>query len=413
MNRIAASAMALVFALGTALPARAQGTFAEIDVPYGGGHVRGVDLNGNGHLDLVVAGREGSGSGNDRITYVNVLLNDGLGVFTLTATYSIHVPWGDFDLAADPRIELSDLNGSGVPDLVVAAGNSAIDVLLNDGHGVFSSSERYPLHRRPNRGMAVRELVVADLNADDHADILYRHGNSVVWARYGTGSGEFGPAVEFLEGDAFSLTVGDVNGNGINDFVACRIIGRGKNAVGYVQVRLGNAAGGFGPPATYRCGECDDAERWPGLALVELRHGGIPDIVIKSAAATAGASLWVMLNDGAGGFSAPFTDGGVYNFMTSGYVGGRPMLALDYTGDGNTDIVAVTKLAIDADKLSAFAGTGLGAVDTLNPLVPENTRGIRFRGYEAADLNGDGRKEIIISYPAASEYPAGIRILYR
>src|SRR4029077_1191929 len=81
-----------------------------------------ADLNGDGKPDLIVADDTSAGT-------VSVLLNKTAPGATVPS-FASHV---DFAVGSNPTsIAVADLNGDGIPDLVVAnSGSNTVSVLLN------------------------------------------------------------------------------------------------------------------------------------------------------------------------------------------------------------------------------------------------------------------------------------------
>jgi hypothetical protein len=138
--------------------------------------VRIADVNRDGLPDLVVANR-GPGSDGMGIPGVSVLIQDPAhpGSFLAPVTYS--TPWGAIDVA------VSDLNGDGAPDLVVAslapAPTGAVSVLLqNPPPSNASSSVAFATATSYSGFGQPLSVAIADLNRDGHADIAVADGFS-------------------------------------------------------------------------------------------------------------------------------------------------------------------------------------------------------------------------------------------
>jgi len=175
---------------------------------YLGSAVAIADLNGDGKLDLVVTNRcqsdcSGSGPGG-----VSVLLGNGDGTFQPAVSYSS----GGYNAEA---LAIADLNHDGKLDLVISqcsdenCAGGEVSILLGNGNGTFQSPVGYAV----NGGAAV----IGDVNGDGIPDIVVAGNPAQVML--GNGDGTFQPAVNTLVSGWF-VALGDVNGDGKLDLVA-------------------------------------------------------------------------------------------------------------------------------------------------------------------------------------------------
>lgn len=265
---------------GTYMPA--------VDVRTGGepNQVAIADMNGDGHPDLLLA--DSSTSGN-----VIILLQDPAnpGHFlapTLLATGSNSVA----------GIAAADLNGDGKLDVVAATSdvngnNGAVYVFFQSGTtaGTFLAPVTFPAGAQPQ---AAR---IADVNGDGLPDIVVaNYGPGLD----GTGSagvsvlvqdaahpGQFlAPVTYATHSGATDLAIADLNGDGKPDLV---VANRGPSPTGSVSVLLQDAA----RPGVFLSAVSYPAFGEPlAVAVADLNNDGHPDIAVAD-----GASAIVLLQN--------------------------------------------------------------------------------------------------------------------
>src|SRR5713226_123579 len=110
------------------------GNITSVPFPLG---VAVGDLNGDGIPDLAVNNRWYSGFSG--VSGVSVLLGKGDGTFQPPRSYPVGV--GALDVA------VADLNGDGIPDLVVTTdftpGYNDVSVLLGNANGTFKAAQNF------------------------------------------------------------------------------------------------------------------------------------------------------------------------------------------------------------------------------------------------------------------------------
>lgn len=142
-------------------------------------------------LPDLVVANQGPGSDGVGTVGVSVLIQDPANPGTFLPPVTYATPLGAVDVA------VADLNGDGKPDLVVAnltpTPTGSISVLLQDpsNPGVFTGAATYLALGQP-LGVAI-----ADLNNDGKPDIAVADGNSVgVLTQNQVSAGAFGPEIE-------------------------------------------------------------------------------------------------------------------------------------------------------------------------------------------------------------------------
>jgi hypothetical protein len=240
----------------------------------GPAHVEAADMNGDGHLDLLVAGMGVIPPSNARTGAVVVLVNDGTNHFTnrvlleniarvtcvtpadLNHDGKVDLVVGAFgyiqgeirwlenrggwefeshallDLPGTIHTPVADLDGDGHPDIVALVAQDAEEVhaFMGDGRGRFDDRI---LYGSTNKDYGSSSLCLADLNRDGRLDVIYTNGDGFDYATPGSRPWH---GVQWLEnrggrqfafhrvGDlagAFSPIVVDLNRDGHADVVAC------------------------------------------------------------------------------------------------------------------------------------------------------------------------------------------------
>lgn len=256
-----------------------DGTFRTTFLP----HVRGVtsiviaDLNADGKLDVALA-----------FGPVGVLLGNGDGTFQPQVTYS----WGSGGgVGWGSNLAVTDVNGDGKPDLVVATGNSnypygtgTLAVLLGNGDGTFQTAVTYT-----SGGSYANTLATGDVNGDGMPDIIA--GNRCIASPCGTvsvllgnGDGTFRFPVPYSPGGAqpYSVSVADLDGDGKRDLVVTNMYACSNCTYGNLGVLFGNGDGTFQPAVAYGVGG------YPAEAAVaDVNSDGRTDVVVTTSAKVA------------------------------------------------------------------------------------------------------------------------------
>lgn len=306
--------------------------------PFPAGHLPsdvGIgDFNGDGNLDILLP--------NHQTPYVTLLLGDGRGGFRPAphspfATHSFPHPhgvavghfcgkdrpldavidsWGSNQIelligdgkgnlvngpmfpagpGSDMPLRTADFNHDGIPDIVMpdtAIGHwnsRVVSVLLGDGKCGFHAAPGSPF----SAGAVPWSVAVGDLVHDGNPDlVIVPYGPQVrdpreiaATALLGDGKGGF----HSMPGSPFALpgctsprsvAIGDVTGNGIQDFVVtCR---NGET----VLLFLGRMDGGYQvSPLKVPDGKTDEAVAERGVTIADLTGDGRNDIILTNGSA--------------------------------------------------------------------------------------------------------------------------------
>ena len=364
-----------------------------------------ADVNGDGNPDLLVANQEQFGTESS----VGVLLGNGDGTYQKAVTYDA----GGISAYA---IAVADVNADGHPDLLVADGCSSagycstdgvLAVLLGNGDGTFQAAQTYDTG---GSDIYHSNVAVADVNGDHKLDVAISHGcggttcsTGSVSVLLGDGTGGFGPATSYASGGngASWVAIADMNGDHKPDLVTVNwcsaLCGTSTPIEGSVGVLLGKGDGTFQAAVTYPSG--GNGSR--SVALADVNGDGKIDVLTASCGPDAcapgfpGGTAAVLLGNG----------NGTLQSAVAYTAGDSPdaILATDLNGDGKLDLVVgnwgTTNGANNHGSISVLAGTGSGTFQTSRTLL---TGGNEVPSVAAADLNGDGKPDVVTANVAGS-----------
>lgn len=270
-------------------------------------------------------------------------------------------------VAAFTNLISGDFNGDGVVDIALAAGldgdpePQGIQFLFGSKSGTFTAGSFYVAATEK----AARNLVSGDFNNDGILDFALQ-GELGVWTYLGTGEGALAaPTLTPISGDPlFALQAGDLNGDGNLDLVS-------DNDVGF-YILLGNGNGTFETPQEIKTSFLPSS-----FAVADVNQDGRLDVVVVS---NGLSESYIYFGKGNGTFTSP---------VPVALPGGTAIAVGDLNGDGIPDL---------ADNLGYVAfGKGKGAF-TQSAYFPTSQSG-DFIGYNVliAPLRPEGPPDILAS----------------
>jgi hypothetical protein len=282
-------------------------------------------------------------------------------------------------------VEIADLNGDKIKDLVIANGeDSSVTILIGAGKGNFSEAKGSPFAA----GYIPNDIAIADINKDGKPDLAFaNHDRKYLTVLTGDGSGSFTP----LKGSPFPIAVkphthglvaGDFNGDGNIDLVTDSW---GDNRL---AVLFGNNDHGFNAPVKYlEVGK----HPYQRVRAADLNKDGNPDLITTN---LDGNNTTILLGDGKGNFKetagSPFACGDSPFGVAVG----------DIDHDGNPDLAIINSPTITSenkghDGLTVLMSDGKGKFKPMQE-SPFATGESPCR-VAIGDLNGDGIKDIAVA----------------
>ena len=311
-------------------------TFSASASGAGPGAIVAADFNNDGNLDVAIVHPTTTSQGFGNA--VTIHLGNGSGGFSSPGLVF-------FTGGTDTGIAVGDFNEDGIPDLAIASCDAgAIYIHLGNGDGTFNQFTTLPVAQCG--GSATLAVQVADLNKDNHADIIAATlgDNQVVSVFLGEGTGNFGSRTQFPIVGSFptSIAVGDFNRDGNPDLAVSNYT---DNTVSILQ---GDGAGGLTSAGTYSVGSSPLF-----VTVADVNHDGLLDVITSD---YGGSSLSVLLGNGLGGFAS------ASNFST----GSNPfyIAVADFNADGLTDLAVAN---VGAENVTLLTNTLGACVTTVSP----------------------------------------------
>lgn len=418
-------AMDIVGSNGIVLLNNGNGSFTQSTAAFSpvlatsdyGPNLAAGDFNNDGKLDLAV----------DNGKTVCIYLGTGSGTFTAGKCYLSNAQVG--------YLSATDLDGDGNVDLYIGLGNGGLFVgdqfdstqayaLMGNGDGTFRGAPSLPFVYTGSN--------VADLNGDKVPDAVGVNEDGSLTIYLGDGKGNFNAAAtlatspvtiggtQFTVGGIDSLSIADVNGDGIPDLAFIATGFNGPGGTPGVFIALGTGQGGFAAPSFYAVpstlasGDIDIAWTISNLHLADLNGDGKADLIYNFADTSSHANTIyfgnvVQLGNGDGTFRAPQ----VILYRSIPYAQYAPtetsyvQSVTDLNGDGIPDLVLLSQTPSIDPTLSSYVsviqvalGKGDGSFSapttiTGPDIMVQSFTDVIPASIAVADMNGDGIPDIV------------------
>jgi hypothetical protein len=235
-------------------------------------------------------------------------------------------------------------------------------------------------------------IAVADVNGDGKPDVITTNecsdhtctNKSVVSVMLGNGNGTFQTPVAYGSAGLYPnfVATGDVNADGKLDLLVTNYCSDSTCTTSSVAVLLGNGDGTFQAPVAYLTGGLNPFS----VSLGDMNGDGKPDLVISNSRPGA---IAVLLGNGDGTFQTATV------YPSGGDGAGITALA-DVNGDGKLDVLVpvVDPTTGEIGEVGVMIGNGDG---TLQTSVIYLSGGDSPGGLAVADVNGDGKLDLVVS----------------
>ena len=312
---------------------------------------------------------------------------------TLTAAPGFPVQTGNSPAIAG----VGDFNEDGIPDLAIEnAGDDTISILLGKGDGTFSAATTIPAIGTPPCEIITLQsncaIVVGDFNDDGHADLALTSGNdNTVVILEGHGNGLFTP----LSGSPITvgnfpeaLKIGDFNNDGIQDLAVA------NSNDSTISILLGNGDGSFtAAPGSPVSAGIASFPFFLAVGSFNSKNDGNADLAVVNGQDN---SVSILLGNGEGGFT-PAAVSPIHFPNASGLC---PIVAADFNGDGLIDL-AVADFNNNTVYILLGNGDGTFIFTSQSPIGV----GMSPFSMTALDYNGDGITDLAVGNYSYSPNP--------
>ena len=338
---------------------------------YGGRIVSG-DLDNDGDIDIVQSGIGLDINGLN--ASVSVFLNDGNGNFTLKEQ--------NFNnYGTTEEIVVSDFDNDADLDLIITSENRS-DFYLNDGQATFIFEDSSVLEP-----ISFNQIIAGDVNGDGNIDVLqFGEPNTVqslpitnLFINNGTGVFTQSQDTVLLPFRQPTVEFIDLEGDGDLDIIS---FGANENNEAQVGVYRNDGTGNYSIYSNSNIAPHLSNE----ISVGDIDKDGDEDILITGTTSDGTPKTLLYLNNGTGQFSE------LLNTPFPNLFAGTNAFA-DLDNDNDLDILLIGSMAGGIPNIFSIVFENLGD----NIYVASDSLGGEYIAESAIDdLNGDGKKDIII-----------------
>jgi hypothetical protein len=321
------------------------------------------DLDGDGKPDLVVV--------NTAANTISVFLN------TSTPGKISFAPKVDFPTGNSPhRAYVADVNGDGIPDIVVTNyADNTVSVFNNGsdlGKVLLSSKMDFPA------GTSPESIVVGDVDGDGETDLVISTASGITILSNSSGTNTIMTFTDITKlsygGTPAGIALGDIDGDGKPDIVASN---SASNNITVLRNQSSPGNFSFGAPSNFFS--------WDGtlsISIADIDGDGKPDIV-----SGGNETIAISRNLSTPG-NISFASSEAFPNSTNIYVA-----VADLDGDGRADIAGAVQLSNDVLVSRNLSSPGSLLFDLSSYYGTGNSP----TGIAIADFDGDGKPDIAVS----------------
>lgn len=266
------------------------------------------------------------------------------------------------------QLLVADLDRDGVGDIITTVTNGVL-VLRSNADGTFASSTAAVVDPF--------DIVVTDVDRDDHLDILVDSSNTLATVLYGDGRGGIDTTSTLPLPSSAVRTTGDVTGDGLDDLILATIF---DSPLQEFRVYPALVSGGYAAPVILS--RPIDANQTASLAVGDFNADGRGDLVMDEAKDDAGLHLY--FQDAHGNLAS--------SLDIARNRGSGVLLAADLNRDGKTDIAMAHS---GWNYIGYYLQTSAGF--TPENVINANQNFGRANYFAAGDLNHDGCGDLVVS----------------